>query len=31
VAGMRISVSNWSTDDDDVRQSVAAIAAAHRG
>ena len=31
VAGMRISVSNWSTDEDDVRRSVAAIARAHRG
>jgi glutamate/tyrosine decarboxylase-like PLP-dependent enzyme len=27
---MRISVSNWSTTDDDVDRSVAAIAAAHR-
>jgi aromatic-L-amino-acid decarboxylase len=30
VAAIRISVSNWSTDDDDVRASVAAIAKAHR-
>ena len=30
VAAMRISVSNWSTDDDDVRASLAAIAEAHR-
>ena len=30
VAGMRISVSNWSTDEDDVRQSIDAIAHAHR-
>jgi aromatic-L-amino-acid decarboxylase len=29
VAGMRISVSNWSTDEDDVRRSIAAIARAH--
>lgn len=29
VAGMRISVSNWSTDDDDVQKSVAAIARAY--
>ncbi len=28
VAGMRISVSNWSTDEDDVRASIAAIARA---
>jgi glutamate/tyrosine decarboxylase-like PLP-dependent enzyme len=31
VAGMRLSISNWSTDDDDVQRSIAAIAAAHRG
>lgn len=31
VAGMRISVSNWSTDEDDVRRSIEAIARAHRG
>ncbi len=31
VAGMRISVSNWSTDEDDVRRSVDAIARAHGG
>jgi len=31
VAAMRISVSNWSTDEDDVRRSLAAIAAAHVG
>ncbi|CAN5911416.1 pyridoxal-dependent decarboxylase [soil metagenome] len=31
VAGMRISVSNWSTDEDDVRRSIDAIAHAHRG
>jgi glutamate/tyrosine decarboxylase-like PLP-dependent enzyme len=30
VAAMRLSVSNWSTDDDDVRASVAAIRRAHR-
>jgi glutamate/tyrosine decarboxylase-like PLP-dependent enzyme len=30
VAGMRISVSNWSTDEDDVRRSIDAIARAHR-
>ena len=30
VAGMRISVSNWSTDEDDVRRSIDAIAEAHR-
>jgi aromatic-L-amino-acid decarboxylase len=30
VAAMRISVSNWTTDDDDVRASLAAIAEAHR-
>jgi len=30
VAAMRISVSNWATDDDDVRRSLAAIADAHR-
>lgn len=30
VAGMRISVSNWSTDDDDVDRSVQAIVRAHR-
>ena len=30
VAAMRISISNWSTDDDDVRTSLAAIAEAHR-
>jgi glutamate/tyrosine decarboxylase-like PLP-dependent enzyme len=29
-AGMRISVSNWSTDADDVERSLGAIAAAHR-
>ncbi|MBA2538672.1 MAG: hypothetical protein H0V17_03480 [Deltaproteobacteria bacterium] len=29
IAGMRISLSNWSTDDDDVRRSVEAIALAH--
>jgi glutamate/tyrosine decarboxylase-like PLP-dependent enzyme len=29
VVAMRISVSNWSTDEDDVRQSVASIARAH--
>lgn len=29
VAGMRISVSNWSTDADDVRRSIDAIARAH--
>jgi len=29
VAAMRISVSNWSTDEDDVRRSVDAIARAH--
>jgi len=29
-AAMRISVSNWSTDDDDVARTVEAIAAAHR-
>jgi hypothetical protein len=29
-AGMRVSVSNWSTDDEDVRRSIAAIARAHR-
>jgi glutamate/tyrosine decarboxylase-like PLP-dependent enzyme len=29
VAAMRLSVSNWSTDEDDVRRSVAAIARAH--
>jgi glutamate/tyrosine decarboxylase-like PLP-dependent enzyme len=28
-AAMRISVSNWATDDEDVRRTVAAIAAAH--
>lgn len=28
---MRISVCNWSTTDDDVRRSAAAILAAHRG
>jgi hypothetical protein len=27
---MRISVSNWSTTEDDVRRSAAAILAAHR-
>nr|MBA3457721.1 aspartate aminotransferase family protein [Deltaproteobacteria bacterium] len=31
VAAMRISVSNWSTDDEDVRRSVEAIARAHAG
>lgn len=31
VAAMRVSVSNWSTDEDDVARSVAAIAEAHRG
>jgi len=31
VAAMRISVSNWSTDGDDVRRSLDAIARAHRG
>jgi glutamate/tyrosine decarboxylase-like PLP-dependent enzyme len=31
VAAMRISVSNWSTDEDDVRRSVDAIARAHAG
>jgi aromatic-L-amino-acid decarboxylase len=31
VAAMRISVSNWSTDADDVDRTVAAIARAHRG
>jgi glutamate/tyrosine decarboxylase-like PLP-dependent enzyme len=30
LAGMRISVSNWSTDEDDVRKSLDAIAHAHR-
>ncbi len=30
VAGMRISVCNWTTDEDDVRQSVAAIQGAMR-
>jgi glutamate/tyrosine decarboxylase-like PLP-dependent enzyme len=30
-AAMRISVSNWTTDDDDVRRSLDAIARAHRG
>ena len=30
-AGMRISVSNWSTDEDDVRRSIDAIGRAHRG
>jgi glutamate/tyrosine decarboxylase-like PLP-dependent enzyme len=30
VAAMRISLSNWATDDDDVRRSVDAIAHAHR-
>ena len=30
VAGMRISLSNWSTDDDDVHRSVHAIEHAHR-
>ena len=29
VAAMRISVSNWSTDEDDVDRSIAAIARAH--
>lgn len=29
VAAMRISISNWSTDDDDVDRSIAAIARAH--
>jgi len=29
LAAMRISVSNWSTDEDDVRRSVASIARAH--
>ncbi|MDQ3339114.1 MAG: pyridoxal-dependent decarboxylase [Myxococcota bacterium] len=29
VAGMRISVSNWSTDEDDVRRSTEAIVRAH--
>jgi glutamate/tyrosine decarboxylase-like PLP-dependent enzyme len=28
-AALRISVSNWSTDEDDVRRSIAAIAKAH--
>lgn len=31
VAAMRISVSNWATDADDVRRGVAAIARAHLG
>lgn len=31
VAALRISVSNWTTDDDDVRRTIDAIAAAHRG
>lgn len=30
VAGMRISVSNWSTDEDDVGRSIEAILRAHR-
>ncbi len=30
VAGMRISVSNWSTDEEDVRRSIDAISRAHR-
>ena len=30
VAAMRISVSNWATDADDVERTIAAIAAAHR-
>ena len=30
VAAMRISVCNWSTDEDDVDRSVQAILAAHR-
>jgi glutamate/tyrosine decarboxylase-like PLP-dependent enzyme len=30
VAGMRISVSNWTTDDEDVRRSTDAIVRAHR-
>ena len=30
LAAMRISVSNWSTGDDDVRRSAEAIVAAHR-
>jgi hypothetical protein len=29
-AAIRISVSNWATDDDDVARTVEAIAAAHR-
>jgi hypothetical protein len=28
---MRLSISNWSTDADDIERSVAAIARAHRG
>ena len=31
VAAMRLSVSNWRTDADDVDRSVQAILAAHRG
>jgi glutamate/tyrosine decarboxylase-like PLP-dependent enzyme len=31
VAALRISVSNWTTDDDDVDRTLAALAAAHRG
>lgn len=31
VAAMRLSLSNWSTDEDDVRLSADAIARAHRG
>jgi glutamate/tyrosine decarboxylase-like PLP-dependent enzyme len=31
LAAMRISVSNWSTDDSDVARSVASIAKAHQG
>jgi glutamate/tyrosine decarboxylase-like PLP-dependent enzyme len=29
IAAMRVSISNWSTDEDDVRRSVAAIARVH--
>lgn len=31
LAAMRISVSNWSTDGEDVRNSLASIVAAHAG
>ena len=31
VAALRFSLSNWTTDDEDVRRSIAAVERAHRG